>query len=107
MDDLTLEVRDEDDVVDGFCRQTMPGQFHEAEKIAWEKELHNLAPAICQMLAEANGAAQHFIGVLRRIAFVENCLVVMEAQFRSDVLQRYQVPVHPCRGRRCSLRSAG
>ena len=104
VDDLSLGIREEDDVIDGFCRQTMPGQFHEAEKIAWEKKLHDLASAIGQMLAEANGAAQHSIGMIRGVTFVENRLIVMETQLRSDVLQRYQVPVRPARQR---LRIAG
>jgi len=79
VDNLTLGVRGEDDVVDRFSRQTMPSQFHEAEKIAREKELHDLAPAIGQMLAEANSAAHHSIGVLRGVTFVEDRLIVMEA----------------------------
>src|SRR5258706_15578600 len=103
-DNLTLRVRDENDVLDGFSRQTMPGQFHEGEKIAWEKELHNLAPAIGQMLAEANSAAQQSIGMLRRVTFVENCLIVIKPQSRSDVSQRDEVSVRP---REYSLTIAG
>jgi hypothetical protein len=104
VDYLTLRVRGEDDVVDRFGGQTMPGQFHEAEQIAREKELHDLAPAIGQMLAEANSAAQHFIGMLRGVTFVENGLIVMETQFRPDVLQRDEVSV---RSAEYALRIAG
>ena len=88
VDNLTLRVRGKDDVVDRFGGQTMPGQFHEAEQIAWEKELNDLAPAIGQMLAQANSAAHHPIGVLRGVTFVEDRLIGMEAQFCADVLQR-------------------
>ena len=88
VDYLTLRVRGEDDVVDRFGGQTMAGQFHEAEQIAGEKELNDLAPAIGQMLAQADSTAHHPIGVLRSVAFVEDRLIVMEVQFRADVLQR-------------------
>src|SRR5258706_10005459 len=103
-DNLTLRVRDENDVVHGFSGQTMRGQWHEAEKIAWEKELHNLAPAIGQMLAEGNSAAQQSIGMLRGVTFVENCLIMIKPQSGSDVSQRDEVAVRP---REYSLTIAG
>jgi len=87
VNNLTLRVRGEDDVVDRFGRQTMAGQFHEAEEITLEKELHDLTPAIGQMLAQANSATHHPIGMLRRVTFVKDRLIVMEAQFRADILQ--------------------
>ncbi len=88
VDNLTLRRRGENDVVDRFGRQTMAGQFHEAEQVAREKELHDLTPAIGQMLAQANGAAHHFIRVIRGVTFVKNCLIGMAAHFCADVLQR-------------------
>jgi hypothetical protein len=87
VDNLTLRVRGEDDVVDCFGGQTMPGQFHKAEQIAREKELHDLTPAIGQMLAQANSATHHSIGVIRGVTFVEDRLIGMEAQFCTNVLQ--------------------
>src|SRR6478672_7287371 len=107
MNDLTLRIRGEDDIVDGFRRQTMSGQFHETEKVPREKELHDLAPAIGQMFAQANGATQHFIGMLRGVTFVENRLIVVEAQFGSDVLQSDKIPVCPGCSGEDALRIAG
>jgi hypothetical protein len=88
VDYLTLRVRGKDDVVDCFGRQTMAGQFHKAEQIAGEEELNDLAPAIGQMLAQANSATHHPIGVIRDVTFVEDRLTGMEVQSCADVLQR-------------------
>jgi hypothetical protein len=79
VNDLPLRIAGDRDLIDGFGRQTVPNQFHEAEKIAGEEKLHDLAPAIGQMLAQANSAAHHLVGVFGGVTFIENGLIAMEA----------------------------
>src|SRR5262245_50315268 len=74
--DLLLGKHEEADVHDHFRGETVIAYGDEAEIIARKKELGYLPASIGQMLAKPNHAADDLIGMIYRLTFAEDRLVL-------------------------------